>query len=52
MDPYDANYIKENVFSKEEIDEIRTFHVKAMPVMPLKLLKYLNSFRAVSILFL
>ncbi|KAG9289663.1 hypothetical protein G9A89_014398 [Geosiphon pyriformis] len=46
IDPYDENYLKNNVFTMNELKEIQSFNKKPMPLMPTDLLKYLNSFRA------
>ncbi|CAG8828888.1 4250_t:CDS:10 [Gigaspora margarita] len=44
LDPNDGTYLNENVFTESELHEIRHFQTKQMPLMPPKLLKYLNSF--------
>ncbi|KAI8877374.1 hypothetical protein K501DRAFT_278513 [Backusella circina FSU 941] len=44
MDPTDTNYIKYNVFSCDELVEIRTYHEKNFPPMPVFLRNYINSF--------
>ncbi|CAI2165885.1 18039_t:CDS:10 [Funneliformis geosporum] len=45
VDPNDHNYIVENVFTLEELNEIKEYKYKKLPDMPIDLLKYLNSFR-------
>jgi len=49
IDPYDKNYIQQGIFTPEELKEIQNFSKKELPSMPDDLLKYLNSFRKVSI---
>ncbi|CAG8618387.1 1540_t:CDS:10, partial [Acaulospora morrowiae] len=44
LDPDDHTYLKENIFTESELREIRHFQVKETPLMPLDLIKYLNSF--------
>lgn len=44
LDPDDDTYLKENVFTESELSEIRHFQAKETPLMPLDLIKYLNSF--------
>ncbi|CAG8736377.1 10127_t:CDS:10, partial [Cetraspora pellucida] len=44
LDPDDDTYLKENGFTESELREIRQFQVKETPLMPLDLIKYLNSF--------
>ncbi|KAG1147698.1 hypothetical protein G6F37_003905 [Rhizopus arrhizus] len=44
VDVSDKNLVKYKVFSKNEIEEIKTFSKKEMPRMPLTLRDYLNSF--------
>lgn len=46
--PYDDTYLKENVFIKSELQEIREFQNKQMPLMLTELLQYLNSFNLVN----
>ncbi|CAG8845042.1 46444_t:CDS:2 [Gigaspora margarita] len=42
--PYNDTYLKENVFTKSELQEIREFQNKQMLLMLTELLQYLNSF--------
>lgn len=49
LDPDDKNYIQQGIFTREELEEIKNFSKKELPLMPDDLLKYLNSFRKVSI---
>ncbi|CAB4384223.1 unnamed protein product [Rhizophagus irregularis] len=44
LDPDDNNYLIESVFTESELHEIRHYQTKETPLMPLELLKYLNSF--------
>ncbi|CAG8681863.1 8217_t:CDS:10, partial [Racocetra persica] len=44
LDPDNDTYLKENVFTKIELCEIRQFQVKEMLLMSLDLVKYINSF--------
>ncbi|RUS28786.1 hypothetical protein BC938DRAFT_481449 [Jimgerdemannia flammicorona] len=44
LDPEDSTYLKEKVFTENELNEIRHFESKELSKMPLDLLKYLNSF--------
>ncbi|CAG8783932.1 18743_t:CDS:2, partial [Gigaspora margarita] len=45
IDPDDKNYIQQGIFTREELEEIKNFSKKELPLMPDDLLKYLNSFR-------
>ncbi|CAG8837749.1 11089_t:CDS:10, partial [Gigaspora margarita] len=45
LDPDDKNYIQQGIFTREELEEIKNFSKKELPLMPDDLLKYLNSFR-------
>ena len=45
IDPDDETYIQNNVFTSEELEEIRNMEIKDLPKMPTELLKYLGSFR-------
>ncbi|CAG8765385.1 8_t:CDS:10, partial [Dentiscutata erythropus] len=49
IDPNDKIYVDEEVFTESELDEIRTYKIKPMPLMPQDLLTYLNSFRVFDI---
>ncbi|RIA79722.1 hypothetical protein C1645_47907 [Glomus cerebriforme] len=48
IDPDDENYIQQGIFTCEELEEIKNFDKKELPLMPNDLLKYLNSFRKTS----
>ncbi|CAG8728820.1 21744_t:CDS:10 [Racocetra persica] len=45
IDPDDKNYIQQGIFTREELEEIKNFSKKELPLVPDDLLKYLNSFR-------
>ncbi|CAI2191858.1 18201_t:CDS:2 [Funneliformis geosporum] len=45
INPDDETYIQNNVFTSEELEEIRNMETKDLPEMPTELLKYLGSFR-------
>ncbi|CAJ0866298.1 7646_t:CDS:10 [Entrophospora sp. SA101] len=45
IDPDDESYIKNNIFTSEELKEICNTEAKDLPEMPNELLKYISSFR-------
>lgn len=49
IDTRDSNYKTYEVFSSAELDEIRTFEEKKLPIMPTELRDYINSFNKNSI---
>ncbi|CAG8744498.1 20369_t:CDS:2, partial [Dentiscutata erythropus] len=45
IDLDDKNYIQQGIFIREELEEIKNFSKKELPLVPDDLLKYLNSFQ-------
>ncbi|KAI8336859.1 hypothetical protein EDC96DRAFT_450383 [Choanephora cucurbitarum] len=45
LDPWDNTYQQAGVFTKEELDEIKSFKIKDLPSIPAKTLNYLNLYK-------
>ncbi|OBZ86074.1 hypothetical protein A0J61_05876 [Choanephora cucurbitarum] len=45
LDPWDNTYQQASVFTKEELNEIKSFKIKDLPSIPAKTLNYLNLYK-------
>ncbi|CAJ0641965.1 12991_t:CDS:2 [Entrophospora sp. SA101] len=51
IDPNDENYINQNVFTREELEEIKEFQMKPTPKISSDLLEYIESYNIVNMFY-